>query len=373
MKIVFALPEINLSGGIKIVLEYAEYLHLQGHDVLCLYPLPARRTLRQWIRRLFSTQRRSQPIDRERSYLWQKNIPLRRCNSRYTLNATDFPDADIVVATWWQVAEWVSVLPPEKGMQFYFIQGHDVLPGLPAERIRATYRSDMRKIVVSQWLQHVLATEYQATGTTLVPNGVRLDRFHPCATRSDADFRIGHLWSSAPGKNSSMAIEAMLLARQQIPNIRGIIFGSGKKPELLANLDWIDYHQAPPQDQIPALYSQCHCWLFSSIAEGFGLPLLEAMASGTPVIATHAGAAPELVDATNGRLVATTAKAMASAICELARLSHAKWQMLSAASRKVAEAHDWTRSAQAFEAALLAPFAEPSAKVAAFERTSAGQ
>ena len=279
------------------------------------------------------------------------------------LDTNDFPDADIVVATWWQIAEWVSVLPPEKGIQFYFVQGHDLLPGLPADRIRATYRNEMRKIVVSPWLQQILATEYGATDATLVPNGVRLDRFSDNTTRSEAGSRVGHLWSDAGVKNSRMAIEAMQIARQEIPDLRGIIFSSDNKPEILAGLDWIDYYHTPRQDQIPALYNQCHCWLFSSIAEGFGLPLLEAMASGTPVVATHAGAAPELIDSTNGRLVETTAEAMAAAICELARLPRAEWQKLSAASRKVAENHDWSRSAQAFEAALLAPFAEGNAAI----------
>ena len=50
----------------------------------------------------------------------------------------------------------------------------------------------------------------------------------------------------------------------------------------------------PAQDMIRDIYGQCDVWLFSSRSEGFGLPLLESMACRTPVIATPAGAAPEL-------------------------------------------------------------------------------
>ena len=69
MKIVFALPVINLSGGIKIVLEYAEYLHLQGHNVVCLYPSPAKRSFRQWVRSLLSTRRHIRSVDPESGFL----------------------------------------------------------------------------------------------------------------------------------------------------------------------------------------------------------------------------------------------------------------------------------------------------------------
>ena len=49
-----------------------------------------------------------------------------------------------------------------------------------------------------------------------------------------------------------------------------------------------------PQDELAALYRGAACLVFPSRYEGFGLPLLEAMASGTPVVATAAGALPEV-------------------------------------------------------------------------------
>jgi glycosyltransferase involved in cell wall biosynthesis len=49
------------------------------------------------------------------------------------------------------------------------------------------------------------------------------------------------------------------------------------------------------QDELSALYSGADVFAFPSLAEGFGLPVLEAMACGTPVVASNASAVPEVV------------------------------------------------------------------------------
>lgn len=51
----------------------------------------------------------------------------------------------------------------------------------------------------------------------------------------------------------------------------------------------------PTRDELLALYSLCDAFVFPSWIEGFGLPVLEAMACGAPVIASDRGALPEVV------------------------------------------------------------------------------
>jgi glycosyltransferase involved in cell wall biosynthesis len=50
-----------------------------------------------------------------------------------------------------------------------------------------------------------------------------------------------------------------------------------------------------PDDQLPDLYNSIDILLFPSLYEGFGWPPLEAMACGTPVVASHAASLPEVI------------------------------------------------------------------------------
>jgi glycosyltransferase involved in cell wall biosynthesis len=48
-----------------------------------------------------------------------------------------------------------------------------------------------------------------------------------------------------------------------------------------------------PDEDLPALYRGASCFAFPALSEGFGLPVLEAMACGTPTVCADAGALPE--------------------------------------------------------------------------------
>ena len=109
----------------------------------------------------------------------------------------------------------------------------------------------------------------------------------------------------------------------------------------------------PPQALIPELYAQCDAWLFTSKSEGFGLPILEAMACRTPVIASRAGAAPDLIDSRNGFLVETKPEAFAEKIVEVSRMHNDDWRSLSDNAYSAAHGYGWDDATEKFEGALL--------------------
>jgi alpha-1,6-mannosyltransferase len=73
--------------------------------------------------------------------------------------------------------------------------------------------------------------------------------------------------------------------------------------------------------------------------ETFGLAVLEALASGTPVVTANTGGARELVDSTCGRWASASPAALADAVLELATQPGRR-----PAARRRAELYDWDAS-----------------------------
>lgn len=73
-----------------------------------------------------------------------------------------------------------------------------------------------------------------------------------------------------------------------LPDPRSAARSAGVEGEVIF-LGWV------PEEEKPALYGGAECFAFPSFYEGFGLPPLEAMACGTPVVASKLGSLPEIV------------------------------------------------------------------------------
>jgi len=96
-------------------------------------------------------------------------------------------------------------------------------------------------------------------------------------------------------KRFDLAVEAV----RQSPGLRLGIVGPALTPEEQAHLAerldsrWIQ-HGPVPTDRLRRLYAEAFCFVFPSDYEGFGLPILEAMACGCPVVSSAAASLPEV-------------------------------------------------------------------------------
>jgi glycosyltransferase involved in cell wall biosynthesis len=336
------LPHLSFNGGNKIVIMYAEGLANRGHDVTVVHgPLPS-------LKARFASFLSGRPAHDLRP---KSSVKLVRASAKLAELGRFLPDADVLIATWWETVEAVSNAPYLKGRKFHFVQGHEVWSYLPT-RSADVYRLPFHKIAVSRWLAGVMRDTYQSSDVSLVENPVEVDRFVWKPRSLSAQPAVGTVYSLTPVKNSQLALEAVKLARQKIPDLQFICFGAEHPPKDWLDQDYVHFHPRPAQDAIPGIYRSCDYWLFTSTEEGFGLPILEAMAVGTPVIATPAGAAPDLVDDRTGRLVQTDPHAMAEAIVELFGEPASHWTELSRNCRARAEAHDIDSAVSQFEAVL---------------------
>ncbi|MCO5786558.1 glycosyltransferase family 1 protein [Pseudomonas sp. G11-1] len=193
----------------------------------------------------------------------------------------------------------------------------------PSDRLRAiehylptALQQASRILVDSQFIADEVTLHYGVPRSKLqiAPLGVA-PRFHP---RSEEQLRIrlaAHqlqmhsyylcLGTLEPRKNLDLAIAAYLTLpdriRHRMPLL--IIGARGWRQEQLTKIP----HRAQAHGQIrllgyedencvAELLAGAHALLFPSRYEGFGLPVLEAMASGTPVIASDCGAIPEVAE-----------------------------------------------------------------------------
>lgn len=67
-----------------------------------------------------------------------------------------------------------------------------------------------------------------------------------------------------------------------------------KQIDLASRKGWLKYLGYVPESNLPALYSGCRAFLYPSLYEGFGLPLIEAMACGAPVVTSNRSCMPEV-------------------------------------------------------------------------------
>ena len=98
-------------------------------------------------------------------------------------------------------------------------------------------------------------------------------------------------------------------------------------------------------DDLQALYSSCRVFLYPSIHEGFGLPPLEAMACGAPVIASRIPALEETIGAAALLFDPTSVSELTRSILELLDNENARRELSAAGQRRAAE-FSWEKTAR---------------------------
>jgi glycosyltransferase involved in cell wall biosynthesis len=339
-----------MSGGTKVVGIYAQTLMRRGHRV-CVVSLP--RGQASFKEKLKSLLRGRDSSLRLRSHLDEAELDHRVLDVWRPVTDDDVPDGDIVIATWWETAEWVSRLRKEKGAKVYFIQGHEVFPHLPA-RSRETYRLAMHKVVVAQWLKQVMISEYGDEVVDVVPNSVDHRQFFAAPREKQHRPTVGLLYSTAPIKGVDLAVEALKIVGRSFPDLRIICFGNKAIQPDLRLPDGSQFFLDPPQSEIRNLYAQCDVWITASRTEGFNLPAMEAMACRTPVVSTRTGWPAEAVKSQlNGVLVdIDDLTAFVDGIEWILTRSAAEWRNLSANAFATVSSSSWESSAAMFERAL---------------------
>jgi glycosyltransferase involved in cell wall biosynthesis len=228
----------------------------------------------------------------------------------------------------------------------------------------ASLRRSARALAVSTSIRDELAGRRSGKSVMVVPHGVS-PRFVPNLDERDSFIlAVGDIYIQ---KNFHNLIEAFSRVRQSYPNvslkIAGTVIDQDYKAELDARVSRlglvgaVEFLGRMTVDGLSALYRRCRVFAFPSLAESFGMPILEAMASGAPVVASDRSAMPEVAGGAGILVDAADPSQLAEAIEAVLGRPQLASEMAEAGVRHAAK-FTWEAAAAATADALIAAHAQ---------------
>lgn len=302
MRIAYVLPYPELNGGNKVIFQHARLLQEMGHELTILAEAPKP----DWIR-----------IDA--AYVNTAELPA---------TVPRLPPQDLVIATYWTTIERSIELGA--GPVAHFCQGYEgglvhLAPVLP--RIEAAYSLPLPTLTVSPHLAELVRTRFGRESFVVPP---------PLDPLFRPGFRLRprrEPWIAVPGifgadvKDVPTALEAVRILRQRGYACRVLRISvmplTGEERQVLAPDRFLT---GVPPAEIARELRECDLLLFPSREEeGFGLPLLEAMVSRVPAVASRISSAVHIADGAVRLVPPGDARAFAGAAEELLS-SAVAWQ-----------------------------------------------
>ena len=350
MKISFILPcVIRIPiGGAKVIYCYAEELTKRNHEVNIIAPRSEGYHFKD-LMKVSAVKMRDwwHGIEDQPYYATPNGVEY------IEIPAPDpsyIPDADAIIATGWKTAYWVDILPDSKGKKFYFIQNLETYQG-NENLIFDTWKLPLKKIVISSWLKE-RANDIKEEAFGPIPNAVDSKEFYitnQCKNRLKSISMHYHRLSI---KGGNEGLKALTELKKMIPDLVATVFCS-RKP-LRSIPKWINLEIRPTADRLRNIYNNSAVFIHTSHQEGWGLPPMEAMASGCAVAAFNNKGVREFI--THGL------SGLLEEVGEIDRLTESAGKLLmdnnlrikiSEEGVKSVQQYSWEKNAEQFEKILL--------------------
>lgn len=268
LEVVYVLELTGLSGGIRNVFEQVNRLYDKGVSV-----------------HLFA-------LDKQPTWFPLK-VPVRRFANYPSMMHTLKQMNCIKIATWWKTlaAVWHSCDRNKggRGIPLYLVQDieESYYPNWNnfQERVRNTYRVPVQMMTIADWTTKQLLERFQKHAHH-ISIGVDFDLYIPNRTQDYNPFRIlACSRRSQHLKGFDITVQAVNRVCAKLSRASLVTFGI--ESTYIENIPHT--HISYPDDQhVAYLYANCGVFVQTSHHEGFGLPILEAMACGAPVVTTKA-------------------------------------------------------------------------------------
>lgn len=339
--VTFVLPGRNRSGGVRATVEMANGLVDRGHRVRIAYRAgrgSASRRAARALRRAALRARRLAVGD------WLDAFQGEDAPYRRRLSELAFAPGEVVIAVGSLTVREVVELPAPVLKVRYC---HGFTQSLPELQDYA-WGVPMDTIAVSPGLLPELERRGGRPALAVVPNGIHLEEYHPePGLPRDG---VGTIYHEHPSKAPAETLALLARIRERWPDLPQRVFGMAPRP---AGVPRDDYTRSPSVDAAREIYGSSRVWLMTSRHEGFGLPLLEAMACGTPVVSTAIYGCEGLVrDGENGYVVPFGAwDEFVERVGELLA-DDERWRKMSEEAVATAQRFTWSRAVDLMERCL---------------------
>ena len=189
--------------------------------------------------------------------------------------------------------ERASLLAETSGVRDLWLR---VMTGINALSERRALRLVDHVFALSEYTRSQLSPMVPGGKLSLGWPGIDTDLYHPAAKSPDDGYILSVGRHSDPRKNVQLLLQAYGRLRQRLPNApRLLLVGDRPCPADWALAfqwgiaDHIDVRVKATPEALPSLYRQASVFVLPSNEEGLGIVILEAMASGLPVVSTRCG------------------------------------------------------------------------------------
>ena len=290
-RVTFVLPATGNSGGVRVTVAMANGLIKSGFNVRVI-SLDAGRisleSIKQTVRQRVNLLPRGNEVD------WIHQFTGRFEQVR-SINRVDFFPDEFVIAVGSMTVDVVHrLLAPVRKVRYC----HGFTGGDP-ELMRHAWGLPMTTIAVAPGLVRKLEELSGEPVAAVVPNGMDGNEYYPEET--GPRLGVGVVLRHHPNKSYDDAIRVIERLKTSRPDLPIYAFGPGRAPT--GNL-MVDYTRLPTITSARQIYSRTLVWFLTSRYEGFGLPILEAMACGSCVVTSdHDGCEGLVDDGKNGFVV----------------------------------------------------------------------
>src|SRR4030043_2326280 len=149
-----------------------------------------------------------------------------------------------------------------------------------------------------------------------------------------------------PRKNIQKLVDSYEIIHQKYPKLTLVLTGKqgwGPGFRFGENVIWTNY---VPQEDLTALYSVCRVFVYPSLYEGFGLPVLEAMACGAPIVTSNNSSLAEIAKDAAILIDPRSENQLVRSIEMVINLNLENYQKMVRASLERARKYTWKKCAQ---------------------------